>query len=207
MKEGNMFLDLDGLKFDTLPATAQYMNDRYAINSTATDYINRGSELDLVLWEFRPDLKHMTRDEIYMNYGNEFLCSIAYHEGILPIKDMPEVVSGLAKKYRLYTVTARQEKGQHVIKHLNNKYIPGCITNIHCVWSHNGTKYINIPKKDFIQSIPGKNVAFIDDSLHEVEDMQNVIPSYLFDQYDFYKNTPNIPNKLISWKEIGDKFL
>ena len=208
MKKQNIFLDLDGLKFDTLPALALYMNDRYGLNSTALDYVNKGSSLELVLWDHRPDLKHISRDAVYLEYGKNFASSIKYHENVLPMKDMCEVVSSLSKKYTLYTVTARQKSGIHVIQYLLEKHIPKCITDIHCVWEHkNDNSFSMISKKDFIKTVSGKHAGFLDDSLHEVEDMQDFMPSYLFDPDGLYKNHKKRINRVETWKEIGDTFL
>jgi hypothetical protein len=202
----NIFLDLDGLKFDTLDAHVAYMNWRYGINSKPSDYLNN-PPLQAVVNSYLPAEKHVTREEVYADSGKNFLSSIEWHKDVLPFEDMCEVLPELAKKYRLWTVTARQKGGLHVVKYLLNKYIPNCIYEIHCVWEYVDNEFRDIPKKQFISSVSGEKIGFIDDTPHEVIELQPVLPSYLFDPTGINDSHPHIKNRVRSWKEIGELFL
>ncbi len=207
MKNKNIFLDFDGLKFNTTPLIVNFMNEKYGINSKIDDYLNKGSYIHEILHNYRPDLKHITKDDVYLAYGNEFANSIEKHSDIVPISGMIEIVNRLSKKYNLYTVTARQESGKHVIKHVVDRFIPNCIVDIHCVWKKSGSSFCKIPKIDFVKSIKGEHVAFFDDSLHEIHEMQDFIPSYLFNPKNSNNDLTGIKNHVSSWEEFGEKFL
>lgn len=185
MKKQNLFFDLDGMKFDTLPAHVAYINYRYGINTVPSEYIGNNDSLDTLIKKHAPGIDSSWED-IYLDVGQNFHSSIEWHKEVKPMEDMCEVILLLAKKYhKLYTVTARQKSGYHVVKHLLDTHIPGCISDIHCVWDYvKGKGFVEIAKKDFIQSIKGDNIAFFDDSVSEVKKTAQIIPSYLFDPHE-----------------------
>lgn len=206
MGQKNVFFDFDGMKFDTMPFQIAYINYRYNINTSESDHIGQNNSLDAIVKRYRPDLT-LSRDEIYHDFGVNFISSIKWHENVQPMPDMPEVAREISKKYTLFVATGRQRRGLHVIEHLLNKHVPGCISYIHCVWQHTDDgKFIGVQKKDFISKIPGDNVAFFDDSMHEIEDTKDTIPSYLFDPKNTHANTKNLL-RVESWRQIGDMLL
>ena len=201
-----MFFDFDGMKFDTMPAQVEYINHRYNINTTAYDHVGHNNNLDLIVKKHRPDIT-MTRNEIYHDFGINFISSIEWHKNVQPMKDMPRVVKELSKKLNLFIATGRQKRGLHVIQHLLTKHVPGCISLVHCVWEPNESgSFDGVSKRDFISKIPGENIAFFDDSMHEIEDTKDIIPSYLFDPWEVHLNTEGIL-RVESWQKIGDLFL
>lgn len=206
MQKPYLFLDFDGLKFNTMPSLVAYMNERFEISSIASDYADN-PPLDLIIKKYRKDYE-ITTDEAYAVYGEEYLRSIERHKDIMPIDGMCEVVKMLAQKHKLWTVTSRQESSIDTLGYLFDKYIPGCISGVHFVYRHLGNaKFSEVKKKDFIASLTGEKIAIVDDSPSEIVLTQDVIPSYLFDPIGYYDHRKDIQNRLRSWEEIGDKFL
>lgn len=201
-----LFFDLDETKFKTLPAQVAYLNSTYKLNVSESEYLANKCKLDLILKTHRPDLT-LSFDEIYRNYSRDFLESHDRHKDILPMEGMPRILPLLAKKYTIVDVTARQKSGLLVIQHLLRKYVPGCVSYIHCAWEYQeGKGYVNVSKKDFIMNFPGEKIAFFDDTLHEIEDTKDIIPSYLFGPTNLHLNAERI-NRAESWEHIGDMFL
>lgn len=205
MRKPYMFFDFDGLKFNTVQIHIDYINKKYGILSVASDYANNPS-LETIVNNYKGD-SFITSGEVYADIAG-FNASITHHENVLPFDGMCEVVPLLAEKYTLLTVTARQKTSLEVIEYLLNKFIPGCISDIHCVWEHKGNGiFEGVSKKKFIESIDGKKVAFIDDSPKEILAMGNIVPSYLFDPGKIHEDISDIPNRVYCWKQIGDLFL
>ena len=205
-KIGNLFFDLDEMKFGTLSAQVAYTNHRWNTETTIDDHIGQNHKLEELVRK-HTGMEHLTRDEVYIDFGRNFLASIDWHKQVQPMPYMQEVMHDLAQKYTLYTVTARQEISLPVIKYLLDTHIPGCITHIHCVYGRINNQYIEKPKKDFIASIKGDNLAFFDDSLSEIRNMQNVIRSYLYDPTNRHEHENDIQHRISSWEEIGKLYL
>lgn len=208
MKKPVIFLDFDGLQFNTLIANIVYINDKYNIRTLPTDYMKGLSLESIIKNHVSLEKKSLiTYENVYEDLGENFLNSIEWHEMIPPLENMVEVVNDLSKKYDLWTVTARQMSSIKTVKHLSDKHIPGCIRGFHFVWKHLGNgSFSSITKKDFIQSFDGERVAFIDDSIHEIKALDNVVPSYFFDKHESNEHHPN-HYKFKDWEEIGKKFL
>lgn len=205
MEKDYIFFDLDGMKFNSLPAYVLYINNRWNIKTELEHYFDKGSRLEEIVREHTGN-HLLTRDEVFGDFKKNFLTSIDWHKNILPMPDMVEVIKELASKYKLYTVTARHREGLHVINYLIGKYIPNCISYVHCVSDIVDGKHISISKRDFISSIQGNKIAFLDDSLHEIEDTMDIIPSYLFDPNNLHKDNADI-FRVDSFKQIGELFL
>lgn len=202
-----LFFDFDNTKFHTTPALMSYINRRWNINSIESDYIDKNDDIELIIRKYRNNIK-ISREEVYEDLGNNFNNSIVEHERVEPLKDMCGIVTLLSEKYNMWTVTARQKEGMLVIMHILNKYIPKCISGVHCVWEHMGNgEFKETSKRSFIESMPGQNIAFVDDSPKEILKMQSLIPSYLFDPNRIHEDLIGIDNRIYSWKEIGEKFL
>ncbi|MBK5215805.1 MAG: hypothetical protein JJE53_03305 [Candidatus Pacebacteria bacterium] len=204
--KNNLFFDFDGMKFDTLKAHILYINNRYGINTVMSDYIGYNYHLDLIVNKYKPEL-NLTRDEFFEDLGKNFSTSIELHQDVIPMKGMCKILPLLSKKYTLWTVTARQTCGHGVIQYLLNKYVPGCISGVHYVWNHSEVGgFEGISKRDFILSVPGKKIAFFDDSPDEIRDTMDIIPSYLFDPRNIYKDIKGV-TRIQSWEQIGEIFL
>ncbi len=207
MEKPTLFFDFDGFKFNTLPAHMRYINQRYHITSTESDFIEL-LHVSRVVKKYLPDNQSPSKEEIYLDLAENFLKSWDWHKDIPPIEGMCQVVPLLAKKYTLWTVTARQISSLPTIERLLNMHIPSCISGVHCVWEHlGGTSYRGEPKKDFILKFPGKKIAFIDDNPEEIKEMGTVIPTYLFDPKKYHNHLTDIPNRVYSWQHIGEIFL
>jgi 5'(3')-deoxyribonucleotidase len=205
-KKPNAFFDLDGMKFDTVGAHMEYINQRYGINSIITDYLDNPS-LEKVVKKYRPDFAG-TRDEVYRDIQKNLLYVIDAHKEIKPFPGMVEVITEVTKKYNLFTVTARPRQGIQVIEYLLETHIPGAIGHVHCVWNHTTDGVIESPKHEFIKSVKGDNVAFFDDAPNEIRKMEGIIKSYLFDPQRHYDGQhKDLAFRAYSWYEIGDILL
>ena len=208
MQKPYLFFDFDGVKFDTMLAQVVYINDRYGIQTVISEHIGNNSGLDSLIKKHRSDIQ-LTRDQLYFDFGNNFLSSIEWHKHFLPFEDMCEVIQCLAKKYTLVTVTARLKISHNTVSYLLDKYVPGCISQIHYVWERNekGEVVRHIPKKEFLKNFVGEKIAFFDDSPEEILETQHILPSYLFDPENIHTNVIGIRNRVLSWKQIGEIFL
>jgi len=73
--ERNLFFDLDGMKFDTLPAQVAYVNQTYGTKITAEEFMGNGNKLDILLQKHTNDAT-LTRDKVYTNFGKDFIIII-----------------------------------------------------------------------------------------------------------------------------------
>ncbi len=160
-----------------------------------------------LIQKYRKDLK-ITFNQAYLDLGHDFNASYEWNMLIKPIEDMLKVLPELAKKYILHIATSRQKTGFNVLNKMINMHILGSITSLHCVWEYiEGKGFCDISKRDFILSVSGEKVAFIDDSIKEVCRTKDIIPSYNFDRHGAYTTHEEGILKLSSWNDIGEKFL
>lgn len=205
-----LFLDFDGLKFDTIDSHRDYVNEKYGIATTRNDYVDNNHNLTDVIKKYLPKEDHASiiPEQVYADIGENLNASIERSMNLVPIDGMCEVMPLLAEKYELWTVTARQKSSLEVIQYLLTKHVPNCVSGIHCVWDHIGDyKFLSHSKKDFIAKFEGEKVAFIDDSLSEILEMQDVVPAYLFDPAKRHIDHPLVQHRVISWEEIRKVFL
>lgn len=203
----NLFFDFDDTKFKTVESLVLFINDFYGINSVRADYANMNERIDEVIKMYDPSIP-LTRSEIYAELNKNFHAELFHQDRIKPLPNMVEVMKQLAEKYNIYTVTARPDIGIKMVKHLLDKHIPGCITHVHNVHKSNGDgTYIKHHKVDFIKSMKGENVAFVDDSPDEVRLAKDHIDSFLFDPHNLHPHSKGITKRFYSWEEIGKKFL
>jgi hypothetical protein len=202
----NLFFDFDDMKFITLPLLVSYINKKYGIKTTLNEYLDNNDSLDKIIQEHLPGVL-IGYNDIYKDVGENFHASLNWHSDVEPMPHMSEVMKGLKEKYNLYTVTSRQKVGIGVIQYILDKYIPGCITGVHCVWHYDKTDgFIANPKRNFIENTPGENIAFFDDSPKEIKKVEDIIPSYLFDPNGLHKDSET-KNRVASWEQIGNMFL
>jgi len=207
MKEGNIFLDFDNTKFNTNPMFRDYFNERYRIQSELKDYANNPDH-QLVLRKYLPAGACPTEIEYYQDIRDNLFSSIERHDTVHPVEGMAETILLLAERYKIWIVTAREKSSMPVIEHLINKHIPGSISGIHCVWDHKGNGiHHKTSKIEFVWNIEGKKIAFLDDSVKEVLEMQTLIPSYLFDPAGINDHIKDIQHRVRSMKEFGKLFL
>ncbi|HRH31243.1 MAG TPA: hypothetical protein PK950_01085 [Candidatus Paceibacterota bacterium] len=209
-KKPVLFLDFDGLQFDTIDSHKDYINEKYGIATIRSDYIDNNHGLHAIIKKYLPVDMHdsIIPEQVYADIGENLNASIERNMNLIPIEGMREIVPMLAEKYELWTVTARQKSSLEVIEYLQTKHVPNCVIGIHCVWDHLGDyKFHGHSKRDFIANFQGEKVAFIDDSLSEILDMQDIVPSYLFDPRRIHINHPKVQHRVISWEEIGRAFL
>lgn len=205
----NLFFDVDNTMFDSNPLMLEAFNELFGIKAVIADFYNNPS-FEVILARYKPELcLELTPDSISKKFSEYFLDSHEKHEAIEPFEDMPEVITKLSKKYSIWANTARPHSSLPVIRSLFQKHTPNCITGIHCVWQYiNGKYHKKLSKKEFIEGgVRGKNMAFFDDCPSHIRDIQEIIPSYLFDPTGVYDAEVGINNRIRSWKEKGELFL
>jgi hypothetical protein len=206
MKKPILFFDFDGLQFDTTPAIVAYMNKRYGMNSTAADYLNNPPLYTIVNSYCGEGT--VTEDDANLDLAENFLCCHETHKTVKPVPGFTVVLPRLAKRYEVWTVTARQTVGLSVIQGLLDAHVPDCVSGVHCVWEHVGNKVLKErSKRDFIASFDGPKLAFVDDSVREIVKVQDILPSFLFDPHGFNDGVVGIRNRIRSWHKIGELFL
>lgn len=206
MEKNHVFIDFDGMLFDTLPAQTAYFNHKYGVNTASSEYLSRNNDVHLVLQNHLAGIT-LNRDDVYDDFCKYFLESIEHHLDVLPMKDMPRVIKQVSLKYKLTILTARHTQSMPVIAHLRDKYIPYCVHDVHCVWGHQlADGATSISKRQFIESRSGTKILFFDDTPYEVEDTKDIIPSFLFDPTNAYAYL-GLENRVQSWQEIGDMLL
>lgn len=203
-----LFLDFDDLKFNTLDAHVRYIDKAYGITTDPAEYANN-PPLDTIINKYLHPSKKVTNAQAYQDLTENFHPSIMWHKEVLPIEGMPKALALLAKKYELWTVTARPRQALPVLQHLLEKYAPHCITGIHCVWNYlgNGVFEEVARKHEFIRDFKGDKVAFVDDSPKEILRTTEILPSYLFDPIGRYDSLNEIKLRVRSWNEITELFL
>lgn len=206
MKKPLLFLDFDGLQFNTTPVTMNYINERYGINSLPFEYADHFNPLDLLK---KYGAQHIpTWNEFWLDIGINCIASIKHHEFCQPMEGFVEVVKELSLKYEIWTVTARQKSSHVVVQYLKEKYIPNIITGVHHVWEELPDRtFKSVFKKDFIDTFQGEKIAFIDDSPTEILALQETLPSFLFDPCHVHTKKEDIKIRVHSWYEIGDRLL
>ena len=202
MKKSNVFLDFDDLIVKTKPAVISYVYDRYGVKITDSEYYNENGSLHDVIKRYNPHLS-VTFNELYLDYGKNFLASLEWNRNIPLMEDVQEIIPMLSRKYNLFIVTARQKIGLEVIDKLTVEFFGKCFKEIHCVWEWvDDVGFCESSKKSFISKVQGEKVVFIDDSKKEIKKMENILPTYLFDPEGLCKPENGI-NIVRSWKEIG----
>ncbi|MFA6920085.1 MAG: HAD hydrolase-like protein [Candidatus Paceibacterota bacterium] len=204
MKKSNLFFDLDDTILNTKPVVIEFINKKYNVNITESDY-RYNDNFPEVIKKYDPKFK-MSFEDFYIDYGKNFIASIDSNKNIQLISGAKVVIPFLYEKYNLFIVTAREKSGMNVINYLLKKYLSkNYFKQIHCVWRRAGDTFVAESKKDFILSIHGKKVAFIDDSVKEVQKMSDFLPTFLFDQKD--ENKIDGIKTLKNWSEIAEMFL
>lgn len=198
----HLFMDFDGLKYNTFPFFTKYYNDKYGINIKEEEFYYEKDAYVLVN-------KHIEISErdLYGSCGMEFLNSIDWHKEVAPYEGMVEVVLSLKSEYTIHTVTARQVSGINTIEYLNSKFVPGAINNIHCVWKKlPNNEYEHISKIDYILSHVSNAVdgIFLDDTPKEILRAQEHVRSILFDPCNVFSEMKDIKERATSWKMMGE---
>lgn len=199
----NLFFDVDNTMFDSNHLMLEALNELFGIKAVISDFYNNPT-LSVILERYKPELcLEFSHDEISKRFSEYFLDSHEKHEAIEPFPDMPEVITKLSKRYNIWVNTARPHSSLPVLRSLFQKYTPGCVTGIHCVWHYlNGKYHKKLSKREFIiKGVRGTNRAFFDDCPDHIRDIQDIIPSYLFDPTGIYDAEPGIHNRVRSWKE------
>lgn len=201
-----MFFDFDDTKIDTIPAMMVCINRHFGIECIRGDFVGNPS-LELVLNKHLPKERHLTREQAYQWLTSDFLCSASIHDDIPFIEDVIVTLPRIARKYEIWTVTAREKVSAHIVRSMLDRYLPGCVAGIHCVWDRQGDTYNRVSKREFISSFNAQKEAFFDDSPGEVLDVGEVIPSYLFDPHGHHDYIADIDLRVRSWREIATVLL
>lgn len=204
MKEKpNLFFDWDDTIMVSRPLTISYLEKRYRVRISYEEFHHgNASSLDKFLNSKKPELK-LSPGEVYLDYAQNFWLSFDWSRSLQFFPYSIEVIKSLSGYYNLWVDTSRQEIEKVFIQAIIDKYFFNCFSGVHCVWKN--TNGLGVSKIDFIKSIKGEKVAFIDDSVSEVFKASSFISSYLFDPNK--ENTNSEIVKLSSWIDIGNMFL
>lgn len=192
----NLILDFDNTQFNSLPVLTEFINQMFGIESTLEDHSHLKIEQILEKYEAQTDF---TLDEIYYYFVQRFQTSIKWQSIIKPMPGLTEVLPRIARQYNIYTCSSGQTAGIDNIRRLSEEYVPSCIKDIHCVYTYVGPGYTKISKADFIKSLPGENVLFIDDCINELTEVKDLVPTLLFGQT---KNQQHCFSCAANWWEV-----
>lgn len=195
------------MMFEVFSALILYINKKYEINTTISDYHPQSAPLDVIIKRFRPEMV-LSINDVHRDIGKNFLYSIEWYKEIKPAYKMCTTIKKLSNHFDIFALTNMHSKGKNVVEYLLDKYIPGCVSDIHFIWSHSEKgDFIEVSKKTFIEYAPGYNIAFFGVLPGEITEIQEIIlPSFLFEANGMYHKNPGIA-KVGSWEEIGDIFL
>lgn len=205
MKNFSFFFDFDDTLIPTKHLVVKYMNSTYNINTNTGDWVDNDN-YDSVIKKFKPD-SCVIPDEIYLNFGRDFFPFFSLEEFSL-FDGAREAIEEMHEKYNLYVVTSRQGKEKnHIKKILKNQGVLDLFEYVHCVYNWENNKFISQPKAEFIKSIPGVKIGFLDDSLSEVtKSIGSVLCPLLFDPHG--KHTKEVGRlEIVScWKQVKREF-
>lgn len=175
-----IIVDFDQVLADTQQQAINYVNKRYGINTTKSDY-GKGLSFEEVV-NIKAGLK-LSFAEFYLDFTSNFTTSHYLHENVQLLPGVVDVIPRIAKEYALFISTAKNSLGLDVIVYiLARNMIAHHFTGVHFVYSYNEKReFIESPKVDFIKSFYGGVAYFIDDSVHEIERSKLVAPSILLD--------------------------
>lgn len=199
-----IIIDFDQVLADTQQQAIDYVNKRYRINTTKSDYGNGLSFEEVVSNKLKIDISFA---EFYLDFTSNFTTSHYLHETVQLLPGVVDVIPLLAKEYALFISTAKNSLGLDVIIYiLARNMIAQYFTGVHFVYSYNEKReFIKSPKVDFIKSFNTGVAYFIDDSVHEIEKSKVVAPSILLEA----TGTKCVEGAwtLKSWYDIADLVL
>lgn len=204
MKKKNLVFDFDDTIVISLPLLIEFMNKTWSIKSEESDY--NGQDMLYKIVQKYTNNPSFTYEDVHASYWNNFALSTEWHDKIMPMPGMSEVVKNLLPKYNLHIATKRSNLSTHLVNKVLNKHIPDCIESVYYATKYiDGIGHLYQTKRDFILGLNGESVGFVDDSPFEIEEMKNAVPSFLFDPRD--KHLSRQMDKMRSWEEIGNYFL
>ncbi len=206
MKKPVLFLDFDGLQFNTIPITKKYIDEKYKINTDFVEYTDHFDPIELLT---RYGAKNIpTWTEFWKDISQNCVDNVLLHQECNPMIGFVPVITELQKKYDIWTVTARQKTAGPVVDFLHKKHVPNINKGTHHVWEHlPNNVYKSVFKKDFIESFIGEKIAFIDDAPKEILPLQETIRSILFDPQGVHTHRNDIKEKVSDWYTIGNILL
>jgi hypothetical protein len=199
-----LFFDFDDTLVETREASRRYIRHRYGVTMPEELYLC-GNSLWIQVNELLPPGKKVEKDSFYVDWRDNFLTSDEWHEDARPIGEAPEVIAELSVHFVIWIVTARQLASRLVVEKLCQRFFGQHISGTHFVWDGDGKfqAWVERSKKDFISGFDGSKMAFIDDNPGEIQKVQEVLTSYLFDPAGFHHQVPGINFRVSSWREIA----
>lgn len=206
-----LFVDCDGFLFNTIPAHVRYFHDRYGVTISESEFLAHPDLIELLRMH-DPALCDIPGSQIFDALNYEFMNSWEYHQGVEPMPDMPHYLKLLDAYFEIRIVTLRSSIGKPVMYKLIEKYIPGIISEIHCVHILDTENRLSvISKREYISNHKVVGSAFGDDSLHQIETTHDIVPSILYDPYGAHNNNPVVRTGEItrarSWQGLYDFFM
>jgi hypothetical protein len=206
----NLILDYDESSFHTKQEHSDYLNQTYDIETTVEDFILHPTIPDIVykhlLIKEIPQSKWPTAGYIWENLAIGFLESYDWHDKMKPVEGFVDMVTELSEYFNIYTGTARHDGSKAAILSTYQRVgVDQYYSGICCVYKHLGNeRFAGKPKKEIIEDLPGKNGAFLDDSLNEILKAQEIIPSYLYDPYKINRGQSDVHNFVSSLYEFSN---
>lgn len=208
MKRYNFFFDFDGTLFKTEHLIVNYMNSRYGIKTTIEDWKNNNDNYHTVVNKFKPE-HNFTADEVYLDFSKNFL-SFFKPEDFHPFDGVKETLQEMYEKYNLYIATSRQEVEKEGLKKilLYHEILDLFSDDIHCVWKYEKNCFSSVTKADFMNSIPGINIGFVDDSIKEIQGaIGSVMCPVLFDPNGHHVGEYINFEIVSSWEQVKREYV
>lgn len=180
--KGYVFFDFDDFLFKTNHTFIRFVYDFFEIIITEQEMAYNQDWYHFILSRIPKKKASMfsEREDFWIYVREHYLNSLEYHEDVVPMQGVLDIVPSLSEDYRLVIVTNRNRECLDTVEYVLQKHLPECFELIHFVY--NGPQIV-ANKPDFISNFECKlpKFCFFDDHIKEVETVGKVIPSYLFD--------------------------
>lgn len=212
MKKICTFLDCDGFIFNTIPAHIDYLEYRYGIRFTLSDFAAQ-PDLSKLLRDVLGEKDELSYNEVYRDLGVNFISNWEWHKDILPFEGAVESLKRLCEHAHIYIVTKRPDMSRGVLTRLVQLHMPHTISEMFFCYSYDkNKKWVYVPKKEIILRLTQtKFDMFFDDSLHECIESPDLIHTHLFDPKNIYGNNPIIKGGdmavVRSWQSVEEKVM
>ena len=184
----NIGFDLDDVLLNFSDTLRIHYNNRFEKNFEREDMTTFYLE---EVWGISVEEVHKILDDFY--YHDD-------HINSLPIEGAVEAVKKLAENNDLYIITAKPDSLEQKTLEWVEKYFAGAFKNIH--FANHTDKERKCKKSEICKEL--KIDIFVDDSLHNAEDVAGVgIPVLLPDTpWNQTDKLPPLVTRVYSWEEI-----
>lgn len=193
-KKGNIIFDLDNTLIESRHIMIEYMNSKWGINSIERDYYD-DDNLHAIVNKYRNG-SPVSRKEFYDDYVANLILSMEWNRRIKPVLFLKEIIESFSREHNLYIATKRLDISARIVNQMLKDYhIAQYIEDVYYAIRYInffGNRYLKLSKGFFMKNLPRENIAFVDDSLHEIEKTKDIVPSYLIDPLNMYGEVTGI---------------